>query len=448
MHSRAAQTTEKPGFEALQQKSYTLHGFCRRVLQHHAFETGTRFDLELLTDDGPLCTEFRLDFWTNAMAHADEAFVAYLEQKRLTPDTLARLVELAVRYPDLAVLPQTTPVLASCDGAMFGTTLAQVQGLWSAEQHTIHRVLLDFDGFMKYYEHPKLTAWLEATALYLHTADPQAPWVDESVRRLTSQAIAKNVLKKYRDRTPQHPFFDACQTLWDTATALEARYATCWLALQRHLVDTARAELGRRKAAAGVQSFDDLLQQLDHALRGVRGPQLASLLRGQFKAALIVEFQDTDPIQFRIFRQLYTETNLPLFLVGDPKQSIYAYRGADIFAYRAAVEAAHEQPCMLQTNWRSDKALVQAVNYLFASLEAPFVFDFIPYHPVTERPDATTALTSPRGPEAPFHIRFVLRDPTTPPGCSHARGLTRAAYPQRALDRCQCLRDGGDHRAL
>ena len=124
------------------------------------------------------------------------------------------------------------------------------------------------------------------------------------------------------------------------------------------------AALARRKSAANVQDFDDLLHLLDAALRGAEGDALAAAIRQRFPLALIDEFQDTDPVQYRIFRRIYGEADAAMFLIGDPKQAIYAFRGADVFAFLQAQRDAGEAHELL-TNWRSAPRLVEAVNQLF-----------------------------------------------------------------------------------
>lgn len=117
--------------------------------------------------------------------------------------------------------------------------------------------------------------------------------------------------------------------------------------------------------------FDDLLEKLSGVLRaeGPNGP-LANRIRARFSAALIDEFQDTDQTQFPIFSNAFE--GCPLFLIGDPKQSIYRFRGADIHAYLEAARRA-ERKYTLLANYRSTAAYVKAVEALFTRAPAPFL---------------------------------------------------------------------------
>ena len=108
---------------------------------------------------------------------------------------------------------------------------------------------------------------------------------------------------------------------------------------------------------------------------------LSGAIRERFKAALVDEFQDTDPVQYSIFQKIYGGKKMPVFFVGDPKQAIYGFRGADVFTYIAAAAAAPNQ-FTLGKNWRSTTDLVRAVNTLFELNERPFILDGIPFEPV------------------------------------------------------------------
>ena len=163
-----------------------------------------------------------------------------------------------------------------------------------------------------------------------------------------------------------------------------------------------RAELARRKAARHVRGYDDLLRALRDGLTG--GPladALKAAVRAQFAAALIDEFQDTDPVQWAIFRAVFAESGAPLYLIGDPKQAIYSFRGADLHTYldaREEVAGARALVC----NHRSTKRLVEATNALFGGHDDPFGHRRIEYAPVS------AARPSTAGP-APLELRFVPR---------------------------------------
>jgi exodeoxyribonuclease V beta subunit len=178
--------------------------------------------------------------------------------------------------------------------------------------------------------------------------------------------------------------------------------------LMRDVGPLVRHTLARRKAAANVQDFDDLLHQLDRALQGPTAAALADGIGRRYGLALIDEFQDTDPVQYRIFHALHRRLGMPLFLIGDPKQAIYAFRGADVFAYLEAQGAASARHTLL-TNWRSSPRLVQAVNAVFTNAPDPFVIPEIQFRAAQAAPRNAEGLGGAAAGSAPLRILVPRR---------------------------------------
>ncbi|GAB7027131.1 exodeoxyribonuclease V subunit beta [Geotalea toluenoxydans] len=197
---------------------------------------------------------------------------------------------------------------------------------------------------------------------------------------------------------------------------VDCDHAEKWLlALKRGFFDYLAAELPKRKGKKNIRFFQDLLLDL-HAAVQAADYSLAPMIREHYRAALIDEFQDTDPIQFRIFDRIYPAGDTtPFFLIGDPKQAIYSFRGADIFAYLDAAKSplvGHS----LGENWRSEPRLIQAVNGLFSSRIAPFGMEEIQFHQVTPAERERELLTlDGREDAAPFRFWFAGRRETGKP---------------------------------
>ena len=178
--------------------------------------------------------------------------------------------------------------------------------------------------------------------------------------------------------------------------------------MHRSLADAVRKEMERRKRRAGVLTYDDLLIRLRAALDDpVHGPRVRARLQGRYRVALVDEFQDTDPIQWDILRLGFGDSGAILVLIGDPKQAIYAFRGADVYAYLAAAEAAGTQ-ATLAVNWRSDQGLIDAYDALLRG--ARLGHEGITYRPVR----AAAANQAPRlvgAPvAAPLRVRVLHRE--------------------------------------
>ncbi|MFH1076056.1 MAG: exodeoxyribonuclease V subunit beta [Pseudomonadota bacterium] len=155
------------------------------------------------------------------------------------------------------------------------------------------------------------------------------------------------------------------------------------------LFDYARDELSKKRMRKNILSFDDLLLLLHRSLKDDYEKGLAQGISAKFKAALVDEFQDTDPIQYAIFRNIfYSEKGGVVFLIGDPKQAIYGFRGADLFSYIQATRDV-ENIYTLNENWRSEPCLINATNTIFSRRKQPFLYDEIPFHP--SRPGSVSA---------------------------------------------------------
>ena len=211
---------------------------------------------------------------------------------------------------------------------------------------------------------------------------------------------------------PEHPFFDAAQHLLDLRAAAERTLALMRLALLRDLLAEGSAALRRAKRQRRVVAFDDMLFNLYERLTSGSAPWLAGSLRARFPAALIDEFQDTDPLQFAIFNAIYAGHDLPLFLVGDPKQAIYSFRNADLHTYlRARKEASAEYT--LVENQRASGPLIDALNGLFAANDRAFMLDGLAYRQVGLGAKPRQAFVDRTLPCAPLQVWLLPTDART-----------------------------------
>ena len=223
------------------------------------------------------------------------------------------------------------------------------------------------------------------------SADP------ENIHELSSRQLQRRLPREQREQgtAPKHRFFALSS---DFVHAVEALFNQ----LTHEFLEFAQAELPKRKARTNTVTYDDLISGLRDALRKNGGSTLARAIGDKYSAALIDEFQDTDPAQYEIFRTIFGSKDHRLFLIGDPKQAIYGFRGADVFTYFQANTIA-DHTFTLTTNWRSEAPLLAAINRLFLQTEKPFVVSEIQYHqvhapkkplvrPLTKTGDAAAAL--------------------------------------------------------
>jgi exodeoxyribonuclease V beta subunit len=279
----------------------------------------------------------------------------------------------------------------------------------------------------------------------------ERPWIDFPLpTRLAKfqQSFLEESVRK-GGRPPEHPFFRAWESFWQGAEAFQS-------GLEEHLghikvlaFRRLREELAVRKGERNLWSFDDLLTRTRHALRGHGGDLLAEALRVRFKAALIDEFQDTDPVQYEIFTRIFSREQSPLFLIGDPKQAIYGFRGADLFAYLQATREVGAR-YTLTRNWRSVPGLIGAVNHLFRRRQPPFLVEEIPFLPASPAlPEGENRLTIGGRETRPLQAWFLPAEKYGEPGeelgKDEANRLIAAALGQEVS---VLLRLGQDRQAL
>ncbi|MGH8673322.1 MAG: UvrD-helicase domain-containing protein, partial [Burkholderiales bacterium] len=215
------------------------------------------------------------------------------------------------------------------------------------------------------------------------SGDPLYPAFDaEGKARLFSQAVLKSKTNRGR-ATPRHAFFDAAQALLERRRDMEAQLERLRLRLLRQMAAETVVRLRDKKRARRMVGFDDILYNAWDALCHGARPWLAAQLRNRYPAALIDEFQDTDPVQCAIFMAIYGVPGAlgPLFLVGDPKQAIYSFRNADLHTYLNAKQRTRTASTLL-SNQRSIDGLIQATNALFAANAGGFILPGIGYQPV------------------------------------------------------------------
>ena len=193
--------------------------------------------------------------------------------------------------------------------------------------------------------------------------------------------------------------------------------------LRWRLATRVRQEVDRRRRLAAALTYDDLLTRLrDTLAHPVRGELACRRLRERYHVALVDEFQDTDPVQWEILRRAFTGSGSTLVLIGDPKQAIYAFRGADVYAYLEAARTATTK-ATLSVNWRSDQGLLDAFDALFAG--ARLGHEDIVYREVKAAP----ANAGRRLAGVPLRVRVLHRDEglvkLTPTGLA-SLGDTRA----------------------
>jgi len=352
---------------------HTIHGFCQRALAENAFESGRQFDAEILVDETALRVAAAEDFWRREMAHVEADRAAYLLRELNGPSGLLARATPALDRPYAALLDVEPPPDLRAITARARAAFARARALWTDARDTIASQIERAGLKRNSYPPDHLAEWWASFDGYFAGA-PFEP-LPKRLAKLAPQELAKGKTKA--GALPLHPFFESVAALLDARAELDSASVLADVDLIARFLDYCRDELGRRKRERGQQSYDDLLLGLRGALRAAGGADLAAALRSRYKAALIDEFQDTDPIQAEVLERIWGGSGQPLYFIGDPKQAIYGFRGADVFAYlrlRQGVSARYT----LGVNQRSDAPLLDAIAAFF-NAPKPFLIEAIDF---------------------------------------------------------------------
>lgn len=351
----------------------TIHGFCHRMIQDRAFETGTKPTLELVPDERALVQETAEDFWRRNFSAHQPALTPIAMLEALTPANLARLLSTSANHP-LAIVRPDAADLDATSGSIT-KLLAEFRELWPTWREPIRKMFItDADW--------AIGAWAKADFIQpqfdlvetLATTDRAPLAAYRALQSFRPTVIAKGKGISTKRPMPQHAFTTWCET-FDAACKTYASTA------RSAFLRWARGELTAKKEKLGIVAFSDLLSIFHAALHRPGGELLVAAIRERYSVALVDEFQDTDPIQAGIFQRLFGELPQRLFLIGDPKQAIYGFRGADLFTYLRVTDEASRK-FRLDTNHRSDAALVESVNTLFSRPASPFIDSRVAFSPV------------------------------------------------------------------
>ncbi len=359
---------------------HTIHGFCGRVLAEHAFSAGSRFEADIETDIRPLTAEILGDFWRRECAAASPVVLDVLYGLwPQGPESLAKALKRLAGRPGLRLLPSASEVDSAARQAALASATQAFVAAWPAGRDAALTLLREHTGLSRSEKSGYKPVALDDLfgALDAWVAQPQG-LPPAGIERLTPtvlDAALTDTARKKGIAAPVHPLFDAAAAVAATGAGFEQ-------ALHVHTVHAAlaylRAQNETRLVARGRRGFDSLLQELAAALDGPGGPALAGRLSGRYPVVMIDEFQDTDSLQYGLFERMQRAAadGFGLYLIGDPKQAIYQFRGADVFAYLAARNGVPPaQRHTLTTNQRSTGRLVAAVNALFGRHPRPFVLD-------------------------------------------------------------------------
>lgn len=355
----------------------TIHGFCARMLNEFAVESGESFATELVSDDSDLFRETAADFYRLLFFRTDEWLPGVVAAEcKFTMESLQNFARLIMKNPECAIEN--------------GTEILPLQDV----EYTLHSV---FEEFMQYWDdnRDEIIAAFEDNSEIMKKAPcasltnfigrMQRDNIDRDLVVNTMNDLAKNDITdaKYAKKewcTGNGSTPSVFEEISDIVSRFSDAFKIYVKSIKAEFIQYTRRPdtLAAKKRLMQVKTFDDLLINTRNALRN---EIFAERIRQRFKVVMIDEFQDTDPVQYEIFNTVFNHHDTLMLMVGDPKQSIYAFRGADIYSYIDAGKNLADQSNIftLTKNYRSCEKMLQGFNIIFGG-KNPFVEEKIAYH--------------------------------------------------------------------
>lgn len=399
---------------------YTIHGFCRRMLMQYAFHSGIHFNLELIKDQSDLLVRFSNEFWREHFYPLDFESANFIATELVSPANVLSLLkadlgkDLQVEIENKQALSVPIQIFLQQYLGGYQKALNELKAFWLESADEISAIITNEleknypkDQLKslnrKKYQVKRLGDWINKINQWSN--NPRDYQINTTLKDYFLQSsIEKNCEEstdKNKDKKPATPFYSPIfAELEKRVNALMTPDLLSKLTLY-HYRQGLQQKLLDYKLNHQEKSFDDLLRLLCEALQGAQGDELAEMIRFQYPFAMIDEFQDTDSQQYIIFSKIYRdnpEKNTGFIMIGDPKQAIYRFRGADIFTYLKASDEAQSR-FELTKNYRSEKNLVDGVNALFDFPQSPFIYQNINFTAVDSRDD---------------HLRFYLNGKAEP----------------------------------
>lgn len=354
---------------------HTIHAFCARLLERHALGSATPFDRTLCEDDSTVWQVATEDFWRAEVVPLPAETGGVLVHGGDRKEYVALSLERFAKKLEGPLRRQSRRLPRAGEEE-------EARRHWKSAVEAVPVAMERLSAVLPR-EREAMAAWLEAGHLKQNKKaykksdtvrlllDPleetlqSGRWSEESRRALhllSASELERGLGKNGAQPPPELP--QTAEALHRAARALQEALYT----LGERAIPARRRELCAR---ASEMTYDDLLLDVHAALQGPRGDDLARAVRAQTRAVLVDEFQDTDAVQAAIFQTLFGGGETRLALIGDPKQSIYRFRGADLDTYLALQEVATLR-YTLRRNYRSSPGVVTAVNVLFAREPSPF----------------------------------------------------------------------------
>ncbi len=365
---------------------FTIHAFCQHLLFQNPIESHLSFRPQIEESLEGIRLKAVQQFWRQECYYFSPALAEIALNVYQSPEALSGMLRpyLDDSYSTPYKFYTRDSLEAMCND--LSKKAIEIKSLWQQHRVVILRDQLNEENREKIYSKhsKKIESALFEIESWCMTPSTVIPESISAFSQIEINSQIKASMLKKEAFSIEHPFFE-----WIDLFLTEAPSKT----LQEALLYFAKGKidpiLSKLKKEDSILGYNDFISYAYERVHDSSSP-LIHHFRMQYKVALIDEFQDTDDRQFSIFKKLFLESDShTLLMIGDPKQSIYKFRGADINTYLSAKKEANYL-YTLDTNYRSSYEVVSGINHFFSINDTPFYHQDIPFLPVKTPDHAKT----------------------------------------------------------
>lgn len=377
---------------------YTIHGFAQRLLRQYAVEADVSSEFELIINDGDILLQAVQDVWRRSVYPLSGNTLSLILSAWSSPEALLKNVRnLLNQDAEFHLGDHSEREDFEKASLQYHRAIEALKQEWAVSGQGFVESIQNNKDLNGTYNRGFLGRIKTIDACFAGQQVKSSD-LEKAFSSFTKQGLLKSVKKN--GEPVEHKISDDFQAACDYLGPYEKAKSLELKKWRISFIKQIKQRLQILKDQKQVIATDDLLLKLKQGLYNHDDALLADPIRQIFPVAMVDEFQDTDAAQYQVFRKLYVEAlqqsshkgsqdrELALFMIGDPKQAIYKFRGADIFTY---IQAKNEATARysLDTNYRSTAPMVNGVNTLFSQHDSPFIYDQdIPFIKVAAKDDA------------------------------------------------------------
>ncbi|MFH1727963.1 MAG: exodeoxyribonuclease V subunit beta [Pseudomonadota bacterium] len=410
---------------------FTIHGFCARVLQNFSLESGSLFEVDMITEQTNIIKELALDYYRKNIYAEHGLFVDYVLDVNFNIEDLIRLSTISLKRPEFKIIPKLKDEDTNEYEDKYKDAYIKLKSLYFEYEENIYDFIFNYKGLNrgKY-----RTSTLKLLLMQLHTifkTDEILLLKNVNIEKLSASNMQHAINKGFE----YHPnnFFKYVDEFCEIKKSLVSAFDKKLSYIKYKYLLGIKEDLKNKKQDNNEMFFDDLLIRLNTAINSDNNKHLTKAIIDNYEAALIDEFQDTDNYQYEIFNKLFVLNKIPLFLIGDPKQSIYSFRGADLYTYLEASKNASSK-YTLQKNWRSNAKLTKAISIIWKDIENPFLMKDLTFHEVETRDNNDFCLTINKKTEAALEFYLLPNNEENYYIKSDAKELISQCFAQKIVN--------------